>query len=364
MVALPYVLYVCGSLFGLLLLANSAILTIFSLEILIKAVRLANQNSYGALANHVFGSNGARAVELVLLLCMIGNLVSLFSITGDVVPSMADAVPALSMSRTTAVLIVAVLVILLSSLEDISKLTIVSKVSIVLYFVFALVLFYTGLTLPADRVVNPTFFNPQGFFKGFPIICFAFCCHPSLYPVLSSCNTQDAPLPTLERIIRAAIFGTLGVYLFIAFSGYYIGLDHTNGNILNNLSSTQPAVFMVKLAFVFTLVCSGPMLVFPARESIQFLMTGKRFKPPTFMARVVPAAGVVIVSLLFALVFTKLESIVGLVGATTAVTLCFILPGLFYVKLSPANDWTVTAAKALIIFGFVAGTICTVTILS
>lgn len=88
-----------------------------------------------------------------------------------------------------------------------------------------------------------------------------------------------------------------------------------------------------------------PLINYPARVSLTqlfFHKTAAQFSWPRHIALAVLVIGTL---LCLALVVPTIEAVFGAVGATTSVSLVFVLPGLFYTRLAPGP--MLSRAKAL-----------------
>jgi amino acid permease len=96
--------------------------------------------------------------------------------------------------------------------------------------------------------------------------------------------------------------------------------------------------------------------ILPCRASLSHLIT----LPETVLKHVLLTTFLLLLTFLIALNVHQLELVLGIIGSTGSTTISFILPALFYLKLSPKSEFPGARglAKALMSVGFVIMVVC------
>lgn len=111
-------------------------------------------------------------------------------------------------------------------------------------------------------------------------------------------------------------------------------------NVIDNLNKTDISVFICRLAVAALVALSYPLQVHPARICFQnivanFLPDIRKSTPWHFIITFIICS----ITYIVAFLVTNLGIVYSIVGATGSVTICYILPGLFYSKLYWKHTW-------------------------
>ncbi|KAK8384188.1 hypothetical protein O3P69_009139 [Scylla paramamosain] len=90
--SMPYCFKESGLLLGVLMVLFSGFVTKKTCMFLVRAATMARHHSYEFLAFHVFGVRGKLAVELCMILFLIGICISFHVVMGDLAPALAAQV--------------------------------------------------------------------------------------------------------------------------------------------------------------------------------------------------------------------------------------------------------------------------------
>lgn len=158
-------------------------------------------------------------------------------------------------------------------------------------------------------------------------------------------------------VIFASIGGACGLYILTGITGYLSYGDNIRGNIVS-MYPTAAASTIGRLAIVILVMFSYPLQIHPCRASIEACLKWRprrRNTPDTSPSRTSlmttnpspkPAAEMsdlrfaiistvlVVLSFITAMTVSSLEKVLAYVGSTGSTTISFILPGLFYYKIS------------------------------
>uniref|UniRef100_A0A8C5B8G2 Sodium-coupled neutral amino acid transporter 3-like n=1 Tax=Gadus morhua TaxID=8049 RepID=A0A8C5B8G2_GADMO len=190
-----------------------------------------------------------------------------------------------------------------------------------------------------------------------PILAFAFVCHPEVLPIYT--ELRDANKKRMQRVANISILAMFVMYLLTALFGYltfYMGVEP---ELLHTYSQVDPldVLFLcVRLAVLVAVTLTVPVVLFPIRRAIiQIVCPDKPFHWARHIA--IAVVLLVIVNLLVILV-PSIRDIFGLIGATSAPSLIFILPGIFYIRIIPEEQepllsWTKILAACFAALGFI-----------
>jgi len=156
-------------------------------------------------------------------------------------------------------------------------------------------------------------------------------------------------------VIAASIGGACALYVLTGITGYLSYGDNIHGNIVS-MYPIAVASTIGRLAIVILVMFSYPLQIHPCRASIEACLRWRprrRTSPETSPSRDAlltntpqPAGDMsdlrfalistvlIILSFLTAMTVSSLEKVLAYVGSTGSTTISFILPGLFYYKIS------------------------------
>lgn len=161
-------------------------------------------------------------------------------------------------------------------------------------------------------------------------------------------------------VIFASIGGACALYILTGITGYLSYGDNIHGNIVS-MYPTAAASTIGRLAIVILVMFSYPLQIHPCRASIDACLKwrpGGGRKPTegspsrASLMNNAPKPGapkstemsdlrfaiistvLIVLSFITAMTVTSLEKVLAYVGSTGSTTISFILPGLFYYKIS------------------------------
>ncbi|KAF9525338.1 transmembrane amino acid transporter protein-domain-containing protein [Crepidotus variabilis] len=239
--------------------------------------------------------------------------------------------------------------------------------------------------MPSSGEVRWIHFTP-GFVSTFPVQVFAFTCSQNLFPIYNELksNTQGR----MNTIIGGSIGTATLTYLIIAVFGYLTFGSQVEANIIAMYPSTSLFIAIGQLAIVILVMFSYPLQVHPCRHCLD-----KVFHPE-HLAEAIKATEaeaendevelggdehghhqglspfkhfvfttcIVATGFLTAYFVNDLQLVLSFVGATGSTSISFILPGLFFWKLTkndPNTSKTMNwSALALMIYGMCVCVFC------
>lgn len=244
------------------------------------------------------------------------------------------------------------------------------------YLVLIVILCYfrpiKGMTPPGE--IHLIKFTPS-FVSTFPIQVFAFTCAQNLFPIFNELKTNSQK--RMNIVVGTAIGSATLTYEIIAVFGYLTFGSRVSANIIAMYPATSLFVAVGQLAIAILVLFSYPLQVQPCRNCLDKVfhfgsaidkteedvvedehMSGEM----TPLKYTVLTSAVVAGGFSIAYFVDNLEMVLSFVGATGSTTISFILPGLFYWKLTKddpnKNKLLNLGALALMCYGILILVFC------
>jgi len=261
----------------------------------------------------------------------------------------------------------------LDSLRHTSYVALFSVAYLVVIVITAYLWPLEGATAPGD--ISLIRFTPN-FISTFPVQVFAFTCAQNLFPIYNELVSNNQQ--RMNIVIGTSIGSATVTYEIIAVFGYLTFGSKVGANIIAMYPSTSLFIAIGQLAIVVLVLFSYPLQVHPCRNCLDKVFHAGETRFPakpfdeeeedeglvdadhahtemTHFKHTVLTASIVAFGFLIAFFVDDLQLVLSFVGSTGSTTISFILPGLFYWKLT-RNDPTVSkflnrAALALSIYG-------------
>ncbi|KAH9004522.1 transmembrane amino acid transporter protein-domain-containing protein [Lactarius hatsudake] len=217
-------------------------------------------------------------------------------------------------------------------------------------------------------------FTPS-FISTFPIQVFAFTCAQNLFPIFNEINNNSQK--RMNIVIGTAIGSATITYEVIAVFGYITFGSHVTANIIEMYPSSSLFIAIGQLAIATLVLFSYPLQVHPCRNCLDkvfnFDAASDKVEDDdagdehgsgdmTPLKHSVLTTAVVAGGFTIAYFVDNLEMVLSFVGATGSTTISFILPGLFYWKLTKddpnKNKLLNLSALALACYGFLILVFC------
>uniref|UniRef100_A0A671N6H2 Sodium-coupled neutral amino acid transporter 3-like n=1 Tax=Sinocyclocheilus anshuiensis TaxID=1608454 RepID=A0A671N6H2_9TELE len=161
-----------------------------------------------------------------------------------------------------------------------------------------------------------------------PILAFAFVCHPEVLPIYTELRKR------MQAIANVSILGMFVMYLLTAIFGYLTFYLNTEAELLHTYSKVDPLdrlILCVRLAVLVAVTLTVPVVLFPIRRALlQLLFPDKPFH---WLRHISIALCLLFIANLLVIFVPNIRDIFGIIGATSAPSLIFILPGLFYIRI-------------------------------
>lgn len=283
--AMPYGLKCNGLLFGVFLVAWSALTSAFGLYLQNKVAKYTHQHhavSYFSLCQLTYPQLLVVFDSAIAIKCF-GVGVLYLVVIGDLMPKIMDSlgVPLdlVWMHRNTWIsLFMLVLVAPLSFLKRLDSLRYASVVALVLvvYLICLVVGHYAADGSVPGRHVD--FIGPVSWrntLLSFPIFVFAYTCHQNMFAIineLAPSETEGLPTRQANIIIRNAIVTACAAYLVVGIVGYLTFGSDVNGNIITMYPRDLVSSLIGRMCIVVMVSLSFPLQCHPCRGSINHVV--------------------------------------------------------------------------------------------
>uniref|UniRef100_A0A673GBK1 Sodium-coupled neutral amino acid transporter 3-like n=1 Tax=Sinocyclocheilus rhinocerous TaxID=307959 RepID=A0A673GBK1_9TELE len=188
-----------------------------------------------------------------------------------------------------------------------------------------------------------------------PILAFAFVCHPEVLPIYT--ELRNPTKRRMQAIANVSILGMFVMYLLTAIFGYLTFYLNTEAELLHTYSKVDPLdtlILCVRVAVLVAVTLTVPVVLFPIRRALlQLLFPDKPFH---WVRHISIALCLLFVVNLLVICVPNIRDIFGIIGATSAPSLIFILPGLFYIRIvssEPMNSRPKIQAACFTALGFI-----------
>lgn len=365
--ALPKAFGTLGIVLGMACLAGIFVLSLFSLNALVRVSRMTHHWTYHEAVEAEFGRPGLLALKVAIIINNAGSMIVYLIIIGDVlvgVPPDYNGLitnlvglhdPSVWFVSRPFVLAVACLLVLapLLSLRDLGRLGPMSTAGVVIAGGFATsVVAVTGIAifkgqigdfhwLPTDDMLGHTWQQKLvNLLAVLPVISLSFICHYNVHPIAHSLERFSNR--RMRMVINRALVVCTCVFTLVAAGGYCLFGSHTQANILNNLTpeGLAPIIgvgpgrvlsFAVRLGYCTCLMATFAMLNWALRETLSKLLFGTPMLPGPgfFVLSYCVLALLYVVAILVPSVWTAMS----VTGATAATFVAFILPGMLLLRV-------------------------------
>ncbi|KAK7024960.1 aa-trans domain-containing protein [Favolaschia claudopus] len=284
-------------------------------------------------------------------------------------------------------MVVLVPLVFLRQLDSLRHASYVALFSVAYLLVIVITVYFNPLEgMPERGEVRLIHFTPN-FVSTFPVQVFAFTCSQNLFPIYN--ELRDNSQRQMNLVIGTAIGSATLTYEIIAVFGYLTFGATVGANIIAMYPSTSLFIAIGQLAIVTLVLLGYPLQVHPCRNCLDKIFhagevvkqieaavadgegdedEGTEMDEDHAAAEMSPlkhtllTAAIVIASFSLAFFVNDLKLVLSFVGSTGSTTISFILPGLFYWKLTRGdrdrNNALSLAALALAGYGMCVFVFC------
>uniref|UniRef100_A0AAQ6ACX4 Amino acid transporter transmembrane domain-containing protein n=1 Tax=Amphiprion ocellaris TaxID=80972 RepID=A0AAQ6ACX4_AMPOC len=349
------------------LLVGVAILSLYSVHLLLVTAKEGGSLIYEKLGERAFGWPGKMAAFGSIIMQNIGAMSSYLFIVKYELPEVIRAFRGLEensgewyLNGNYLVVFVSIGVILpLSLLKNLGYLGYTSGFSLSCMVFFLGVMIYKKTQLPCplpffygsshdahhstgvhfephpdeEEMCTPKYFvfNSQTAYT-VPILAFAFVCHPEVLPIYS--ELKDRSRKKMQNVSNLSILAMLIMYMLSALFGYLTFYDNVEAELLHTFTKVykfDTMLLMVRLAVLTAVTLTVPIVLFPIRSSITTLLfSGREF---SWTRHMLIAAAILAFNNMLVIFVPTIRDIFGFIGSSAATMLIFILPAAFYLRL-------------------------------
>ncbi|KAF8845066.1 vacuolar amino acid transporter 5 [Paxillus ammoniavirescens] len=385
MLTFPLAMASAGIIPGVITCIFSGTVGAFGLYLLTRCARLAphRRSSFFAVAELTF-PQAAIFFDAAIATKCFGVSISYLIIIKSLMPSVVGSIyhdltsldtnpPDWAVSGHVWITLIMLLLIPLSFLRRLDSLRHTSYIAM-FSVVFLVIIVITCYFRPPEGIeprgeVHLIHFTPS-FVATFPVQVFAFTCAQNIFPIFNELRANSQK--RINMVIGTSIGGAVLTYEIIAVFGYLTFGSNVGANIIAMYPPTSLFIAVGQLAIVILIMFSYPLQVQPCRNCLDKIFhVGVVTKPAleddeedvdehaggdmTTFKHAVLTASIIFFGFIIAYNVDDLQMVLSFVGSTGSTTISFILPGLFFWKLSK-DDPTVSralnkSALALTVYG-------------
>uniref|UniRef100_A0A8C9YMY0 Solute carrier family 38 member 3a n=1 Tax=Sander lucioperca TaxID=283035 RepID=A0A8C9YMY0_SANLU len=341
---LAYAMANTGVVLFLVLLTVVAVLSSYSIHLLLKSSGIVGIRAYEQLGYRAFGTPGKMAAGIAITLQNIGAMSSYLYIVKYEFPLVIQAFLRVDnpagewyLNGNYLVIIVSISVILpLALMKQLGYLGYTSGFSLSCMVFFLISVIYKKFNTPCpftDFAFNSTTIglNVSTAYT-IPILAFAFVCHPEVLPIYTELRNPNKK--KMQHVANISIAVMYGMYFLAALFGYLTFYGEVEAELLHTYSRIDPydtLILCVRVAVLTAVTLTVPIVLFPVRRAIQQMMfPNKTFNWPRHIA----IAAVLLTFINLLVIFApNILGIFGIIGATSAPCLIFIFPAVFYIRI-------------------------------
>jgi amino acid permease len=252
----------------------------------------------------------------------------------------------------------------LRRLDSLKYTSIIALFSIAYLVILVVAHYLKGDTIASRGTVRVfEWAGPVSALAAFPVIVFAYTCHQNMFSILNEIANNSHFRTT--SVIFASIGGACMLYILTGITGYLSYGDNIKGNIVS-MYPTAAAATIGRFAIVILVMFSYPLQIHPCRASIdacakwrprrrshspsshegsptRHSLVGNSASKPTTpemsdLRFAIVTTILIVLSFITAMTVSSLSLVLAYVGSTGSTTISFILPGLFYYKISDPDS--------------------------
>uniref|UniRef100_A0A3P9J1G9 Solute carrier family 38 member 5a n=1 Tax=Oryzias latipes TaxID=8090 RepID=A0A3P9J1G9_ORYLA len=356
-----------GIVLFIILLVSIAILSAYSIHLLLRSAGIVGIRAYEQLGNHAFGNPGKVLAACIITVHNIGAMSSYLFIVKSELPLVIQAFLGKHantgewfMNGNYLIIIVSAIIIFpLALMKRLGYLGYTSGFSLSCMVFFLISVIYKKFNIPcpfpeylyenttSSHLHNSTMNSTDCEAKAFtvnsqtaytvPILAFAFVCHPEVLPIYT--ELRNATKKRMQTVANISILAMFVMYLLTALFGYLTFYSGVESELLHTYVRVDPLdvlILCVRLAVLVAVILTVPVVLFPIRRAVLQILF---YEKPFHWARHIGIAFALVFLVNVLVIFVpSMKDIFGLIGATSAPSLIFILPGIFYIRIVPEEQ--------------------------
>ncbi|XP_017264809.1 sodium-coupled neutral amino acid transporter 3 [Kryptolebias marmoratus] len=357
-----------GIILFLVLLVCIAVLSAYSIHLLLRSAGVVGIRAYEQLGNRAFGPPGKMLAACIITVHNIGAMSSYLFIVKSELPLVIQAFLGKTeitqewfLNGNYLIIIVSVVVILpLALMRRLGYLGYTSGFSLTCMVFFLISVIYKKFNIPcplhdtsnstSPAVSNISDHNEANFTceakllnintetaYTIPILAFAFVCHPEVLPIYT--ELRNATKKRMQTVANISILAMFVMYLLTAIFGYLTFYSGVEEELLHTYAKVDPLnslTLCVRLSVLVAVTLTVPVVLFPIRRALlQIFFSGKPFH---WARHIIIALCLIFFVDLLVIFVPSIKDIFGFIGATSAPSLIFILPAIFYIRIVPEDQ--------------------------
>ncbi|KAL2157854.1 hypothetical protein VTH06DRAFT_4907 [Thermothelomyces fergusii] len=389
--AMPAAMSHFGVTLGVLLIVWCGLTSAFGLYLQARCARYLDRgtSSFFALSQITY-PNAAVVFDAAIAIKCFGVGVSYMIIIGDLMPGVAESfgsadwgLPFLDDRKFWITAFFLLFIIPLSFPKRLDSLKYTSMVALLAigYLIILVVYHFAADEIPNERDIRLIRWEgPVAALSSLPVVIFAYTCHQNMFSILN--EIKDNSPGSIVTVIGSSIGSAASIYVLVAITGYFTFGNDVKGNIVS-MYPPSVASTIAKAAIVALVTFSIPLQIHPCRASIDAVLRwrpGSSQRSPsvgsasgggsqpllpttttTSLAASAPSpavldshgapvaamsdlrfalitSAILVLSYVTALRVSTLDRVLAYVGSTGSTAISFILPGLFYYKISDPDS--------------------------
>lgn len=401
LVQIAFCIKVLGLGTGSIVIGVIALMSIYSVHMLMQVHKVTKEDSYLAFSDRMFGRKGKLIILILNFFSAYGSCLSYIIIFLKIVPNVIRINLKVDFISNEIFLSVLLAVILMfycyrQDVSGIKKAAYWGFIGIILFFLLTMVDFfytvYKGDSLHEEEII--LFNNPKNTSTVSDIVCaiscliLSFSFHVYTFSIYNCMGSSN-----LRRFMTTAsvgIFLSTTIYLICGTIGYLLYSSSISDSILDSIGSTVLNTIL-SLANMINVIMTFPItfnalkhyycfvieiILTKLRDCFRCRPSGPSVPSVTKISKksyykdnpviLHPIAEYIFVIILFisifyiANIYPSLKTICSILGGTTANIFSFIFPAMFYIKFNPRRFCSLHNVLPLcyIVFGFIGMAVC------
>ncbi|KAG5466588.1 hypothetical protein LSCM4_01740 [Leishmania orientalis] len=353
------------------------LLTVLSIDYLIRCVDRLQLRSYEDISRELLGRWCEEAVRWILIIYNVGIAAGYIVVIGEIftpmLPLIQPYLPFLTDSTHVMIVAWAFVMLPLSCIPKLTKINYISLVAITATFLISGIIVYRYFA-PFDGAPNQAKVTYLSLSKrsllSLPVMMFSFDCQSLVFQVYS--NLKTVTRTNMRRVASLSVAITGLLYLLVGLFGYLTNTPNITGNILINYDPLKDHLFAFGEAlYSLTVITAYILVLFPSRDAIFIFLFGYNTATHELSHGAITTRQNLIASILLSTLsivlatrVTGIVAIIALLGGLCSSTLCFSYPAAFRIMLhvrglDRCRPMEFVAAICMLVFGVLSGIIGT-----
>ncbi|KAI4220796.1 MAG: hypothetical protein L6R36_007358 [Xanthoria steineri] len=372
--AMPLALSRMGIILGIFVILWAGATAGFGLYLQTRCARYLERGSASFFAlSQITYPNAAVIFDAAIAVKCFGVGVSYLIIIGDLMPGVVEGFSESAASVSflvdrhfwvTGFMLIVIPLSFLRRLDSLKYTSVIALISISYLVILVVAHFIKGDTMQNRGPIRVARWDSAvATLSSFPVIVFAYTCHQNMFSILNEIGNNSHFRTT--SVVVASIGLAASMYILVAITGYLSFGNSVLGNIVSMYSPSISST-IAKAAIVVMVMFSYPLQVHPCRASVDAVIKWRPIKrsespgsSPSRLVSLLPGAktgqqtrgdgmgetrfaaittAIIVLSYIVAMTVSSLEKVLAYVGSTGSTSISFILPGLFYYKISSPDS--------------------------